>query len=281
MKSVLVPARPRESLEGALAAAVTVARRFGSHIEVLFVVPGPQVIVGDAMALAPIYDTTMRDQWLAEARKAEDHVKSFMRRHKIAVGDAPATGKGPSAGWREVEGREAATVGEYGRLFDLIIIGQQGDDERGEVTATVEAALFESGRPVLLAPSEPVKALGRTIVIAWNGSTETARTIGLGMPFIEAAEKVVVLTVEGGTVPGPSGDEVAAHLARHGIDVSAVTKPAGGRSAGESILEEAGSLGADLLFKGAYTHSRLRQMVFGGATRHILEAAGLPVLMAH
>jgi nucleotide-binding universal stress UspA family protein len=101
------------------------------------------------------------------------------------------------------------------------------------------------------------------------------------MPFIAAAEKVVVLTVEGGTVPGPSGEEVAAHLARHGVAVSAVTAPASGRTAGEAILEEAASLGADLLFKGAYTHSRLRQMVFGGATRHILEAAELPVLMAH
>ena len=93
--------------------------------------------------------------------------------------------------------------------------------------------------------------------------------------------RVLVLTVEGGTVPGPSGEEVAGHLARHGITVSARTVEPAGRTTGEAILAEAAAFDADLILKGAYTHSRLREMIFGGATRHILNAAELPVLMAH
>jgi nucleotide-binding universal stress UspA family protein len=89
------------------------------------------------------------------------------------------------------------------------------------------------------------------------------------------------LTVEGGTTPGPSGEEAARHLRRNGIKATALTVKLGARTSGEIILDHATSLGCDLLVKSAYTQSRLRQMIFGGATRHILANATLPVLMAH
>jgi nucleotide-binding universal stress UspA family protein len=82
-------------------------------------------------------------------------------------------------------------------------------------------------------------------------------------------------------VPGPDGEHVAAHLARNGIRAAAKTLTARGRSAGEAILDEAAAVGADLIVKGAYTHSRLREVIFGGTTRHILAAASVPVLIAH
>jgi nucleotide-binding universal stress UspA family protein len=149
--------------------------------------------------------------------------------------------------------------------------------------ATVEAALFDSGRPVLIVPpltSEPA-ALGDTVVISWNGSTETARAVSFAMPFLIRARRVVVLTVEGATVEGPSGEQIAATLRLHGVSATALTKEDERRSPGAAILAQARELGADLLVKGAYTQSRLRQMIFGGPTQHILEHAELPVLMAH
>lgn len=146
---------------------------------------------------------------------------------------------------------------------------------------TLEAALFESGRPILIAPPTPPSVLGRNVVIAWNASTETARTIALGMPFLLRAERVTILTIEGGTVPGPAGEEVVRSLYRHGIEATATTVSAGRRQIGEAILAESEAIGADLLLKGGYTQSRLRQMIFGGATSYILAEATLPVLMAH
>jgi nucleotide-binding universal stress UspA family protein len=92
---------------------------------------------------------------------------------------------------------------------------------------------------------------------------------------------VTVLTVEGGTTPGPTGEQAALHLRRNGVNATAVTVAPGTRTPGEATLDQAGSLGCDLLVKSAYTQSRLRQMIFGGATRHILAHANLPVLMAH
>ena len=93
--------------------------------------------------------------------------------------------------------------------------------------------------------------------------------------------QVTVLTVEGGTTPGPAGEDAARQLRRNGIKATALTVKAGARAPGEVILEHAASLGCDLLVKSAYTHSRLRQMIFGGATRHILAHAAVPVFMAH
>jgi nucleotide-binding universal stress UspA family protein len=101
------------------------------------------------------------------------------------------------------------------------------------------------------------------------------------MPLLARAEAVHVLSVEGGMVPGPTGAELAASLRRHGLRVEAGAADPGRRSTGEAILAETARLGGDLLVKGAYTQSRLRQMIFGGATSHLLAEAEVPVLMAH
>ena len=149
--------------------------------------------------------------------------------------------------------------------------------------ATAESALFDSGRPVLLVPpsSSGQGPLGETIVVAWNGSSETARAVSFAMPFLVGARRIVVLTVEGAVVEGPGGDRIAATLRLHGVDATALTRAADHGAPGETILATARELGADLLVKGAYTQSRIRELIFGGATRHILEHADLPVLMAH
>ncbi len=101
------------------------------------------------------------------------------------------------------------------------------------------------------------------------------------MPLLIRARRVVVLTVKGATVEGPSGEQIAATLRLHGVPATALTNEDERRSPGAAILAQARELGADLLVKGAYTQSRLRQMIFGGATRYLLDHVTLPMLMAH
>jgi nucleotide-binding universal stress UspA family protein len=122
--------------------------------------------------------------------------------------------------------------------------------------------------------------MGESILIAWNCSTEQARATALALPLLRRAKRVVVLTVQGGTVPGPTGEQLARYLRRNGVSCQSVTVSPGNRSTGEAILANVASQNCDLLIKGAYTQSRLRQMIFGGATRHILANAAIPVLMA-
>jgi nucleotide-binding universal stress UspA family protein len=118
-------------------------------------------------------------------------------------------------------------------------------------------------------------------LVAWNCSTEQARTMADAMPFLRLAERVTIVTVEGAAVAGPSAEQMARSLAMNGVAAEPITLKPGKRPAGEVLLSKADELGCDLIVKGAYTQSRLRQMIFGGTTRHILANAKLPVLMAH
>src|SRR5690606_33028430 len=134
---------------------------------------------------------------------------------------------------------------------------------------------------ILIAPPHPPAQLGRDILIAWNGSTETARTIGFAMALLQQARRAIVLSVEGSGVPGPSGEDVARYLRRNGIACEIRSVAPSGRSAGKAFLDEAVNGRCCLLIKGAFTQSRIRQMIFGGATRQIIAETTLPVFMAH
>jgi nucleotide-binding universal stress UspA family protein len=223
-------------------------------------------------------DRTLEREGQERRDQARAVFQSVMQRHGVPMTGSGATGV--SAEWREEAGRQNAVVGTLGRIFDLIVV-ERPAKLASLAEATLEDALFESGRPVLMAPSTPPPTLGERIVIAWNGSTETARIVAFGMPFLQRAKEVQVVSVEGAQVPGPSGEELAGMLQRNGIPAMARHVTARGRVPGELFLAEAKAAEADLLIKGAYTQSRLRQMIFGGATRHIIMEAELPVLLAH
>ena len=224
-------------------------------------------------------DRTLEREGQERREQARALFHAVMRRHGVTIDGAP--GGGISAEWREEAGRQNAVVGTLGRIFDLIVV-ERPAKLASLAEATLEDALFEGGRPVLMTPQTAPQTLGENIVIAWNNSTETARTVAFAMPFLKRAKAVEVLSVEGAQVPGPSGEEMAAMLRRHGVTVTARHAPARPRtSPGELFLAEAKRSGADLLVKGAYTQSRLRQMIFGGATRHIIMEAEIPVILAH
>ena len=188
---------------------------------------------------------------------------------------------GLSFGWRRIDLEDDDFVGSYGRAFDIIVLGRPSDQPNHPRLLSVEAALFDSGRPVLLVPPTSPATLGTTVVIAWNRSTETARTVALAMPLLAEAQRIVVIDFDDWGVSGPSSQDLSHTLARNGLPVETRTIPNPHGHAGEAILLAAVSLGCDLLVKGAYTQSRLRQFIFGGATSHILANTTVPVLMAH
>ena len=286
MRTVLVHADEHDGLDSLLTCALLVARRFGSHVEGLHVRPGvPRMVPigpeGAGLATTELIEGLEREERQI-GRRVRERFEAFMREHAIGVSpDVPASDH-PSANWTEAVSAGEEALASRGRAFDLIVVGRPVEGPTGARIGTLEAALFESGRPILVAPPRPPSGLGERVVVAWNGSTETALTIATGMAFLEGAQEVLVLAVEEGMVPGPSARELAQNLIRNGVAARAKHVQCGGRAAvGATILRECVDFGADLLFKGAYTQSRLRQMIFGGATSHILGHAELPVLMAH
>jgi nucleotide-binding universal stress UspA family protein len=282
MKTVLLPFRGEEAGRTAFDVAAVVAGHFGSYLEGLYVVEDPQLpAFGPGIPMSTDYLAELTRQWREIADAARARFVALTREGGIARGELESAGPGPVAGWREIEGVEGEVVASHGRLFDLIVIGRGAGQPGGRWLDTCEAALFESGRPILLVGDRVPSAVGRMVVIAWNGSTETARTVAFAMPFLSGADRVIVLTVTGAMVSGPAGRDLARHLVRNGVNASDVTIETGGRSVGEAIIDRCQDLGADLLVKGAFTRSRLRQIIFGGTTEHILKHAPLPVLMAH
>jgi nucleotide-binding universal stress UspA family protein len=267
-----------------LEAALLTARRFGSHIVGLHSLTTEYAVVfGGEMgfSISSEVDRTLEREGHDRRDQARRLFRDFMAAKGVPMASAPVTDESPTASWREEDGRQNAVVGMIGRVFDLILV-EQPEKLASIAEATLEDALFESGRPILMVPKRVPRTIGEVIAIAWNGSTETALTVAVGMPFIKRAQRVVVIAAgaENMPEPGPEGDELARSLENHGIPVNLRAARGRQKAQGESFLCEAVDAGADLLLKGAYTRSRIRQMIFGGATRHIIMDAKLPVLMA-
>jgi nucleotide-binding universal stress UspA family protein len=286
MKTILVPTESHESMRSALATALMLARRFDSYIEgfaLRFRVN--EFIAVDMAGAIPL--ETLREESSDEARRARALFEAFMRERGVPRSDTPIASLSSSVaslsyGWLDDAPEGEDFVGSRGRVFDVIVMSRSEADSIGLHDKAIESGLFDSGRPILIAARTPPPQIGANVLIAWNCSTEQARATAFAMPLLRKAERVTLLHVEGGTaVPGPSAAQATQYLQRNGLNAAQMMVGLEGRSTGEAILAAAQSLGCDLLIKGAYTQSRLRQMIFGGATRHILKHATLPVLMAN
>lgn len=286
MKTILVPIEESDGLTSMLETALLAANMFGSYVEGLYYQPtsaGAMVVAGEGLVVTtPELVESVESQDRERRERVNSRFNSFMKRKGVKMTDAGATATGGvSACWVEEESPNSEIVGARSRVFDLTVVSRPVKGASIAAMSILEAALFEGGRPILIAPPEPPAKLGDNMVIAWNGSTETARTIAFSMPFLVKAKEVSVIAIDGFGVAGPSTAEVAEQLQRNGIPAKHKDCPALNRKAGRAFLEEAADLGADILVKGAYTQSRVRQMIFGGATDHILSNAEIPVLMSH
>ena len=277
-RTILVPVEQHHLMDSALQTALGLARQFDSYIEgfALRVAIPTAFAIGDVGAVPiPAFEQDFADS----EKHGRSLFESFMREHGVPYGGDT---KALSSGWSRDAPEGDHFVGSHGRVFDVIVLGRPGRDPRGPRMTTLEAGLFESGRPVLIAPPRPQPKMGTNVLIAWNCSTEQARATAFALPILKRAGRVVVLTVEGGAaVPGPTGQQLCRYLQLNEVPARPLTVGLDGRLTGEVILAHAKALGCDLLIKGAYTQSRLRQMIFGGTTRYILSNAELPVLMAH
>jgi nucleotide-binding universal stress UspA family protein len=274
-KTILAPIEQHDLTNSTLETALLLARQFDSYIEGFAL----QAAISAAFAIGEIGVLPPAQEIAEHEKRGRSLFENFMQEHGVPCGGDT---KALSSAWLKDAPEGDHFVGSHGRIFDVIVLGRPGRDPKGPRMTTLEAALFESGRPVLIAPPSPQSQMGTNVLIAWNCSTEQARATAFAMPILKRANRVIVLTVEGGAaVPGPTGQQLCRYLQLHEVAAKPLTVGLDGRLTGEVILFHAKALGCDLLIKGAYTQSRLRQMIFGGTTRYILSNGELPVLMAH
>ncbi len=287
-KLILLPVRGLPSDAPAYATALAAARLFDGHITALHIRPDVQRDVA-ALAAADMGMATGLEATLTRLEK-EANVREqaavaawrdFAGRNAIVLAERPGS-PGLSTEFLTETGNEADWVAEHGRLADLVVAGR-GDNGSG--LDVIEAALLDTGKPVLIAAAtepEPGPALDGTVAIAWKNTKEAAAAVSAALPFIRRASRVVIFTVdEGGDQADRSPARLAHALRWHNGEVEVKLLPKDASSPAAALLAAAASSGCNLLVMGGYGHARLREAVFGGFTLAVLDDSPLPVLMAH
>lgn len=278
LKNLLVHVDDKPNCEKRLDAAIALATAFDAHLAALMLVAEPHVPPALGVHIPAEVLATQRE----EAGKAAEATLEKVR----ARGDKAGLAIEVRHEWVMLDDF-AAAFARQARHADLSIVGQT-DPEAADVDAELiaEAAFMQSGRPAPIIPYIGARTLPPTrVVIAWDGSREAARAVGDAMPLLTRAESVTVLVVDPGSLRGRVGDQpgadLATHLARHKIKAEVMTAASGGLGVGDVIIGQVTDMGADLVVMGGYGHSRLRELVLGGATQSILDHMPVPALLAH
>tara|TARA_E500000331_G_scaffold99379_1_gene96204 strand:+ start:101 stop:967 length:867 start_codon:yes stop_codon:yes gene_type:complete len=286
IKNMLVPVGDIVRDEGAIGTALMLTQEFGGHADCIFV-------IGDVRDLIParaigLFESVQfkikkeyeqeRDERQKTARRRFD---KMLQERNIEYRELALLAELPSASWEVAPGVASEIVAMRGGAYDMVVVGRPARDETTVAELSAEAALFRTGRPVLIAPPTLPKSIGEAVVIGWNRSASSARAISAALPILLMSRSVTIVTVTTGAKIGPSAPDMAKYLSWHEVQAEVVEIPPDHRLVGEVLLEEAERVSADLLVMGAYSHSRLRELILGGVTRHVLQNADLPVLMAH
>jgi nucleotide-binding universal stress UspA family protein len=284
IRTVLAPVRGDGKGEGVLDHALALGRPFNAHIQVVLCrARAEEMLPYSTVITASMRETILQSALSAagdEANRVKGLFMEYLDNHDVTLIDTPPAPSGLlSASWHEIEGHQSNVVAVRGRLADVIAVAQPVDGGLGH--ATLEAALLETGKLVLVCPPKPVTTIGKHPCFGWNGSAESARAISAAMPLIENAEVVTVFTAPEGMEDKLTINDLTEHLGWHDIEVKIRTLNVGGTSVGQALLDETKAEGGDVLVIGGYGHSRRRELVMGGVTRHIIENTDLPVLMVH
>jgi nucleotide-binding universal stress UspA family protein len=297
IKHILVGASGLASDADLLAAAFNLARPFSAHVDVLHVRrdPGRDLPIYGEGFPPEMLDTIIREaerntrEASASARRIFDQAVAAASIPVTSVAGGPDEGQDRvSANWREITGVPARALAAEARFADLTLLcrptGAPVD------LNMLEGPLFEAGRPVLLTGNDMARL--DQVVIAWDGSPPAVRAVACAHDFITRALRVTIVVVEDEAVgavaaavsgrPHPRPDRLVEHLAWHGVAAEIRLVSREGRTVGETLADTTMRLNAGLLVMGGYGHSRLREIVLGGATRHMLShPMGCPVLLAH
>lgn len=287
-RRVLVPLTGTAAGEAAIATALMTARIWQSHVHCLHVrVDARDVapLAGEGLSGAMIEEMMAATE--RESGERAGRVRALFDRMAGALGDVTLADSaeiankadGVTLSFESIAGREEDVVAQQSRLYDLVVVPHPEADEDVSSSDALHAVLFDSGRPVLIAPRRAPASIGTRVCCAWNGTAESAAAMAAALPWLHRAEAAQVLYADEYQRRGPKVEGILSYLHWHGIEAeSKLFKPMT-RDVGAGLLGAVRDYNADLLTMGAYSHSRIRQLILGGVTRHVLENSDIPVLM--
>ncbi len=277
-KTILVSLNDVSRADVLVSMSLALAAKHKAHLVGLYVIPAVRIYPSMSAHVTPAVIDAVRVFF-------EEHAAATEKKFKAA-----ADKSGTQVEWRNFDSSSvniADGVIEHGRQADLIIASQLNEEANDGIEGDFcERVVMEAGRPVLLIPKiGDFETVGDNVLIGWNATREAARAVFDAMPLLEQSQAARLIWVdpqdEAERARNLPGAEMAATLARHGIKVTAEAMPTDNIGQGNALLNRASDLGADLIVMGAYGHSRMREFVFGGATRTMLNQMTVPVLMSH
>jgi len=284
IRKILLPLAGTVAGEAALATALTIAKIWKAHVAAIHVRTDSRDVAplaGEGLSGAMIEEmmTATEKESNDRALAVSTMFARVLARYGVAAREARPGANEATADFVTVVGREEDLVAQHARLADLTVVAHPDAGEDVSSSDAVHAVLFDSGRPVIVSPRTAPDAIGDRVCLAWNGTAESAESVLSALPWMKQAGAVRILSAEGYQRRGPSAPQLQAYLALHGVDADIAMFPSVRGSVGAGLLEAARVFQCDLLSMGAYSHSRLRQLVLGGVTRHVLENSTIPVMM--
>ncbi len=286
IRKILVPLAGADRDQVALESSAVAARHLGAHVEALFVRPDPSdamPFVGEGIAGPVVQDILVaaRDAADQAAARARTQVKTLSEQSGLPVVETPQGPGGSSLSFTEDMGPFGEVVAAHSLLSDIITFVTPKADEGYGFSDALQQCLMSNGQPIFLVPESTIASVGRHVTIGWDGSAEASHAVRGALPFLHAANRIDIMTVTGGPKETTKLDPLADYLAYHGLECTEHVVDPEGHPVGEVLMGHAQGNGSDLVVMGGYGHSRIRELILGGATRHVIHNASVPVLLAH
>lgn len=285
-RKILVPLMGGARDSHILSAAFEVAKAFGSHVSGVFVRPDPSEVLpylGEGVSAGVIQEImdASRDAANRAAAVARGNLDGAAKAAGSSVFDAGQAGNGVGASFHVRDGMLEDVLTEEARLSDLVVFETPSQNKEAILQSALESVLLNGRKPLLIVPHQASKIVGAKAAIGWDGGAAAAHAISGSIPLLTRAEGVEILNVTTGPIDTVQMDRLRDYLRLHGLSVVEHGINPGSQSTASALIDGAQRAGAGLLVIGGYGHSRLREMVLGGVTRHVFANATMPIFMAH
>ena len=275
MRNILLPFEYIETIPHLVDCAVSLAKKYNSSVSGVAIHQRIDSFIAQEGSI--VFDSLHHDENKEEAIKYKEKFMDHINTLKKSDSDLSDL----KYKWLSDELENQKYLGDLSRVYNVVIISRPYQELQSASLSSIQTILFDGGRPVMLIPMNKQIDIGKEVVISWNCTTESSRAVFAALPILKKANNVTILTVEKVITDGPSGEQVSELLASHGIDAKPVTISGDEKKIGDAILDFSKSVDADLIVKGAYTQSRLREIIFGGATRHLMLHSEIPIYLVN
>ncbi len=284
-RKILVPLLGTARDEAVMKHAFALANTFSSHVAALFIRADPAEVIpflGDGISASVVQEVidASREASTIAGAAARGVFERAAKGAGLAI-DAPSRAAGMGGSFYIREGVIDDVVAEEARVSDLVVFDSPAEAQEVGLRAALESALINGRKPVLVIPRTVAAIAGAKIAIGWDGGGTAAHAISAAIPFLKRAESVEILSVASGPIDTVQLDRLRDYLSLHGVQAVEHGINPGSQGTASALVDAAQRADAGLLVMGGYEHSRLREITFGGVTRHILSHATMPVFLAH